>query len=35
MGNIQYNFGMDQLEKLEKAHPNRMSKYNTTIKDKY
>ena len=26
---------MDQLEKLEEVHPNRMSKYNTDTKDKY
>ena len=35
MGKIQYSFSMDQLEKLEEVHPNRMSKYNTYIKDKY
>ena len=33
MGNIQYNFSMDQLEKLKEVHPNKMSKYNTDIKD--
>ena len=26
MGNIQYSFNMDQLEKLEEVHLNRMSK---------
>ena len=35
MGKIQYSFSMDQLENLEEVHPNRMSKYNTDIKDKY
>ena len=35
MGKIQYSFSMDQLEKLVEVHPNRMSKYNTDIKDKY
>ena len=35
MTNIQYSFSMDQLEKLEEVHLNRMSKYNTDVKDKY
>ena len=35
MENFQYSFSMDQLEKLEEVHPNRMSKYNTDTKDKY
>ena len=35
MGNLQYSFSMDQLEKLDEVHLNRMSKYNTDIKDKY
>ena len=35
MGNIKYSFGMDQLEKPEKPHPNRTSIYNTDIKDEY
>ena len=35
MGNIQYSFSMDQLEKLKEVHLNRMSKYNTDVKDKY
>ena len=34
IGNSQYSFSMDQLEKLEEVHPNSMSKYNTDIKDK-
>ena len=33
MANIQYSFSTDQLEKLEEVHPNRMSRYNTDIKD--
>ena len=32
MGNIQYSFSIDQLEKLEDVHPNRTSKYNTDLK---
>ena len=35
MANIQYSFSMDQLEKLEEVHLNRMSKYNIDVKDKY
>ena len=35
MGNIQYSFSIDQLEKLEEIHLNRMSKYNADVKDKY
>ena len=35
MANIQYNFSMEQLEKLKEVHLNRMSKYNTDVKDKY
>ena len=35
MGNLQYSFSMDQLEKLDEVHPNRMSKYNTDTEDKY
>ena len=35
MGNIKYSFGMNQLEKLEKSHPSRTSKYNADIKNKY
>ena len=35
MGNFQYSSSMDQLEKLEEVHPNRMSKYNTDTKNKY
>ena len=35
MGNLQYSFSMVQLEKLDEFHPNKMSKYNTDIKDKY
>ena len=27
-GNLQYSFSMDQPERLEEAHPNRMGKYN-------
>ena len=34
MGKLQYSCSMDQLEKLEEVHPNRMSKYNTD-KDKH
>ena len=35
MGNIQYSFSMNQLEKLEEVHLNRMSKYNRDVKDRY
>ena len=35
MGNIQYSFSMNQLEKLEEVPLNRMSQYNTDVKDKY
>ena len=35
MGNIQYSFSMDQLEKLEEVTLNRMSQYNTDVKDNY
>ena len=35
MANIQYNFSMEQLEKLKEVHLNRMSKCNTDVKDKY
>ena len=35
MGNIQDSFSIDQLEKLEEIHLNRMSKYNADVKDKY
>ena len=35
IGNIQYSFNIDQLEKLEEIHLNRMSKYNVDVKDKY
>ena len=35
MGKLQYSFSMNELEKLEEVHPNRMGKYNTDIKDKY
>ena len=35
MGNIQYSFSIDQLEKLEEIHLNRMSKYNADVEDKY
>ena len=34
MGNLQYSFSMDQLEKLEEVHSSRM-RYSTDIKDKY
>ena len=34
MGNLQYSFSMDQLEKLVEVHSNRM-RHNTDIKDKY
>ena len=35
MRNIQYSFSMDQLEKLEEVHLNKMSKYNRDVKYKY
>ena len=35
MGYLQYSFSMNQLEKLDEVHLNRMSKYNIDIKDKY
>ena len=35
MANIQYSFSTDQLEKLEEVPLNRMSKYNTDVKDNY
>ena len=35
MGSIQYSFSMDQLEKLEEVPLNRMSQYNTDVKDNY
>ena len=35
IGNIQYSFSMNQLEKLEEVPLNRMSQYNTDVKDNY
>ena len=32
LGNLQYNFSMDQLEKLDEVNPHRMGKTNRYIK---